>query len=113
MLGGNPDHLRQLADRVRHAAALAGSAAAVLRRTTAVHWSGVAADRFREHLADEGAALARCVDTVLAAADRIADLADTLRTRQIVFLAAEQAASEAVGTAASDAARAVGWADHD
>ncbi len=97
MLGGDPNHVHQLAYLVRQAADLGESAASVLRHTSSVQWSGAAADQFRQRIADQAAGLARCVETVRAAADRLTDLAHTLRTRQLALHVAQEAA---------------GWGDH-
>lgn len=105
MLGGDPNHLHQLADLVREAAALGESAASVLQRTSSVQWSGAAADQFRQRIADQAAGLDRCVETVRAAADRLTDLGHTLRTRQVALHVTQEAAAEEIGRAATGISR--------
>lgn len=81
-IGGDPEELRRLARQLRRQASEVDDTAARVRRAEGVRWVGLAADRFRERLAQHGREIEQTRGDLVAAAARLDRLADVLEERQ-------------------------------
>ena len=81
-IGGSPEELRRLARQLRRQAGEVDDTSARVRRAEGVRWTGLAADRFRERLAQHSKDIERTRGELLAAAAKLDQLADTLEERQ-------------------------------
>lgn len=81
-IGGNPEELRRLARQLRQQAIDVDDTASRVRRAEGVRWVGLAADRFRERLAQHGRDIEQTRRELVAAAASMDHLADVLEERQ-------------------------------
>lgn len=104
-IGGNPEEVRARARRVRQMAEDLDSTAATVRSGAGIEWVGVAADRYRDRLVDHGRQVQAAHAELVATADALDRLADTLEERQAAIRRAMQAVEDAVDSARRTLAR--------
>lgn len=109
--GGDPDAIRQHARRMRSTADDLDRTGDRVRSGAGIAWAGVAADRYRERLAQHGARVAAAQDAVLGAAGALDALADRLEARQAAIRRAMQLVEDRVDDARRTVHRLGGLAD--
>lgn len=87
-VGGDPNAIRALARRLRTVATEVDDTGARVLRSQGVEWVGLAADRYRERLADRAREIAGTSESVDDAAARLEELATALEERQAMIAAA-------------------------
>lgn len=102
--GGDPEAIRQHARRLRATAEDVARTGDRVRAGSGVEWVGVAADRYRERLAQHGQKVTAAQDELLGTAAALERLADELEARQ----AAIRRAMQFVEDRLDDARRTVG-----
>lgn len=80
--GGDPEAIRQHARRLRSTAQDLARTGDRVRAGAGVEWVGVAADRYRERLADHGRRVSAAQDRLAGTAAALDRLADELEARQ-------------------------------
>jgi ABC-type transporter Mla subunit MlaD len=80
--GGDPEAIRQHARRVRSTAEDVARTRDRVRAGAGIEWVGLAADRYRERLADHGQRVSAAHDQLLGTATVLDRLADELEARQ-------------------------------
>lgn len=102
--GGDPEAIRQHARRLRTTAEDVARTGDRVRAGSGIEWVGVAADRYRERLAQHGQRVSAAQDELLGTAAALERLADELEARQ----AAIRRAMQFVEDRLDDARRTVG-----
>ncbi|TKR24400.1 hypothetical protein FA014_06370 [Cellulomonas hominis] len=102
--GGDPEAIRQHARRVRSTAEDVARTGDRVRAGAGVEWVGLAADRYRERLAEHGQRVSAAQDQLFGTATLLDRLADELEARQ----AAIRRAMRFVEDRIDDARRTVG-----
>lgn len=88
--GGDPEAIRAHARRLRSVAEDVTSTGDRVTAGAGIEWVGVAADRYRERLAEHGQRVASARDEVLGTATALEHLADELEARQAAIKRAMQ-----------------------
>jgi uncharacterized protein YukE len=109
--GGDPEAIRQHARRLRAAAEDVGRTGDRVRAGAGVAWAGVAADRYRERLAEHGGRVAAARDEVLRAAGALETLADRVEARQAAIRRAMRFVEDRLDEARRTVRRLGGVAD--
>jgi len=109
--GGDPEAIRQHAGRLRATADEVARTGDRVRAGAGIAWVGVAADRYRERLAEHGRRVAAAQDQVLGAAAALDRLADQLEARQATIRRAMRFVEDRVDDARRTVGRLGGLAD--
>ncbi len=102
---GDPEEIRHEACKLRRRAHDVNELAARVASGHGVHWVGVAADRFRERLIEQGQSLRDTEQTIRQAASDLDHLADVLDERQAAIRHAMAEVEDAIDSARSTIAR--------
>ena len=98
-IGGSPENIRQEARRLRRQADDVESTAARVRSGSGVEWVGTASERYRERLRGHAREIEETRQRIVATADRLDELADTLEERQRAIARATELVEDAIGSA--------------
>lgn len=109
-IGGSPEEIRAEARRVRGWATALETTSGQVRKGNGVQWVGVAADRYRERLAEHARAVGGSRDEVIDLAQALETLADELEERQAAIRRAAELVEDALDSARSTLGRLGGIA---
>jgi hypothetical protein len=109
--GGDPEAIRAHARRLRTMAEDVTRTGDRVTSGAGIEWVGVAADRYRERLAEHGNRVTSARDEVLGTATRLDRLADELEARQAAIRKAMQFVEDRVGDARRTVIRLGGVAE--
>jgi len=109
--GGDPEAIRQHARRVRSTAEDVARTGDRVRAGAGVEWVGLAADRYRERLAEHGQRVAAAQDQLLGTATLLDRLADELEARQAAIRRAMRFVEDRIDDARRTVHRLAGAAD--
>src|SRR6478736_3636320 len=101
--GGDPETIRQHARRLRATAEAVARTGDRVRAGAGVEWVGVAADRYRERLAEHARRVTAAQDELLGTAGALDRLADELESRQAAIRRAMRFVEDRLADAADDA----------
>ncbi len=109
--GGDPEAIRQHARRLRATADDVARTGDRVRAGAGVEWVGVAADRYRERLAEHAQRVTAAQDELLGTAGALDRLADELEARQAAIRRAMQLVEDRLDDARRTLGRLAGVAD--
>lgn len=109
--GGDPEAIRAHARRVRSMAEDVGRTGDQVRAGAGIEWVGVAADRYRERLAQHGRRVSAAQQELLGTAASLERLADQLEVRQAAIRRAMQFVEDRVAEAQRTVRRLGGVAE--
>lgn len=109
--GGDPEAIRAHARGLRALAEDVGRTGERVRAGAGIEWVGVAADRYRERLAEHGLRVAAARDEMLGTASALDSLADELEARQQAIRKAMQFVEDRVDDARRTVSRLADVAD--
>lgn len=109
--GGDPEAIRQHARRLRSTAEDVGRTGDRVRAGAGIEWAGLAADRYRERLAEHGRRVSAAHDQLLGTAATLDRLADELEARQAVIRRAMRFVEDRLDEARRTVDRLAGVAD--
>lgn len=109
--GGDPEAIRQHARRLRATADDVARTGDRVRAGAGVEWVGVAADRYRERLAEHARRVTTARDELLGTAGALDRLADELEARQAAIRRAMQLVEDRLDDARRTVGRLAGVAD--
>jgi|SRR6478736_1785823 len=109
--GGDPETIRQHARRLRATAEAVARTGDRVRAGAGVEWVGVAADRYRERLAEHARRVTAAQDELLGTAGALDRLADELESRQAAIRRAMRFVEDRLDDARRTVGRLAGVAD--
>ncbi|WP_158374830.1 WXG100 family type VII secretion target [Cellulosimicrobium cellulans] len=109
--GGDPEAIRQHARRLRATADDVARTGDRVRAGAGVEWVGVAADRYRERLAEHAQRVTAAQDELLGTAGALDRLADELESRQAAIRRAMRFVEDRLDDARRTVGRLAGVAD--
>lgn len=109
--GGDPEAIRAHARRLRSMAEDVGRTGDRVRSGAGIEWVGVAADRYRERLAEHGQRVTAAQDEMTGTAAQLDHLADELEARQAAIKRAMQFVEDRVADARRTVDRLAGVAE--
>ena len=109
--GGDPEAIRQHARRLRATADDVARTGDRVRAGAGVEWVGIAADRYRERLAEHARLVAAAQDELLGTAGALDRLADELEARQAAIRRAMRFVEDRLDDARRTVGRLAGVAD--
>ncbi|MET0434779.1 MAG: putative T7SS-secreted protein [Cellulomonas sp.] len=109
--GGDPEAIRQHARRLRATADDVARTGDRVRAGAGVEWVGVAADRYRERLAEHARRVTAAQDELLGTAGALDRLADELEARQAAIRRAMRFVEDRLDDARRTVGRLAGVAD--